>query len=176
MEKREERRWKKRGKSEKNSSGGVFITPPIRSGRHESVAAATGAVATKCHLAWRVGPPRWIYRPLRYVAADIFFLEWGCLDYFLENVIDSIFYCLVPYVAEFFLRQFCDAHTCTGKQKPFPRGAKKETSVFFLAISILILMLLPIFYVLVYLYRREMKKGVQDLKRISQTGRKSKPS
>ncbi|RWR96934.1 hypothetical protein CKAN_02633900 [Cinnamomum micranthum f. kanehirae] len=77
---------------------------------------------------------------------------------------------------EFFLRQFCDAHTCTGKQKPFPRGAKKETSVFFLAISILILMLLPIFYVLVYLYQREMKTGVQDLKRISQTGRKSKPS
>lgn len=31
---------------------------------------------------------------------------------------------------------------------------QKETSVFFLSISILILMLLPIFYLLVYLYRR----------------------
>lgn len=27
-------------------------------------------------------------------------------------------------VEEHFLRQFCDAHTCTGKNKPFPRGGK----------------------------------------------------
>ncbi|KAF4385817.1 hypothetical protein F8388_010373 [Cannabis sativa] len=27
-------------------------------------------------------------------------------------------------VHEFFLRQFCDAHTCTGKSKPFSRGRK----------------------------------------------------
>ncbi|KAL5997287.1 hypothetical protein ACLOJK_008217 [Asimina triloba] len=26
---------------------------------------------------------------------------------------------------EFFLRQFCDAHTCSGKQKPFSRGGKR---------------------------------------------------
>eukprot|EP00262_Sarcandra_glabra_P004776 TRINITY_DN16022_c0_g1_i1.p1 TRINITY_DN16022_c0_g1~~TRINITY_DN16022_c0_g1_i1.p1 ORF type:complete len:279 (+),score=49.54 TRINITY_DN16022_c0_g1_i1:40-876(+) len=77
---------------------------------------------------------------------------------------------------DLFLRQFCDAHTCTGKRKPFSRGGRKQTSVFYLAISILTLMLLPIFYLIVYLYQREMKKGVQDLKRISQTGRKAKPS
>ncbi|XP_058102121.1 uncharacterized protein LOC131246225 [Magnolia sinica] len=77
---------------------------------------------------------------------------------------------------EFFLRQFCDAHTCTGRQKPFAIGGKKQTNVFYFAICILTLMMLPIFYLIVYLYRREMNKGVQDLKRISKTGRKTKPS
>ncbi|XP_042502547.1 uncharacterized protein LOC122079860 [Macadamia integrifolia] len=76
---------------------------------------------------------------------------------------------------EFFLRQFCDAHTCNGKQKPFSRGGRKQTSILYLAISILTLMLLPIFYVIVYLYQREMKRGVQDLKRISKVGSKTKP-
>ncbi|OVA20503.1 hypothetical protein BVC80_1065g54 [Macleaya cordata] len=77
---------------------------------------------------------------------------------------------------ELFLRQFCDSHSCTGGRKPFSRGGKKQTSVFYLAISILTLMLLPIFYVIVYLYSREMKTGVQDLKRISKTRHKTKPS
>ncbi|KHG26109.1 Zinc finger C2H2 [Gossypium arboreum] len=27
---------------------------------------------------------------------------------------------------ELFLRQFCDAHTCSGKAKPFPRGGKRH--------------------------------------------------
>ncbi|KAG2284438.1 hypothetical protein Bca52824_055658 [Brassica carinata] len=49
---------------------------------------------------------------------------------------------------EQFLRQFCDAHTCTGKNKPFPRGGKKKSGVFYLAVSILTLMLLPLFYLL----------------------------
>ncbi|XP_020574899.1 uncharacterized protein LOC110020935 isoform X2 [Phalaenopsis equestris] len=83
---------------------------------------------------------------------------------------------------EFFLRQFCDAHTCTGGKKPFSRGGKillsvqKESSVFYLAVCILVVMLLPLFYTLVYLQQREMKKGLQVLKRISKPGLKSKPS
>ncbi|GAV68004.1 hypothetical protein CFOL_v3_11507 [Cephalotus follicularis] len=77
---------------------------------------------------------------------------------------------------ELFLRQFCDAHSCSGKRKPFPREGKKRTSVFYLAISILTLMLLPIFYLIVYLYQSEMRKGKQELRRISQVGRKTKPS
>ncbi|KAF2316502.1 hypothetical protein GH714_041843 [Hevea brasiliensis] len=28
------------------------------------------------------------------------------------------------HLNEFFLRQFCDAHTCTGRQKPFSKGGK----------------------------------------------------
>ncbi|PPR90329.1 hypothetical protein GOBAR_AA30355 [Gossypium barbadense] len=28
------------------------------------------------------------------------------------------------HLCELFLRQFCDAHTCSGKAKPFPRGGK----------------------------------------------------
>lgn len=37
-------------------------------------------------------------------------------------------------VTEFFLRQFCDAHTCTGNQKPFSRGRKvlKRLSIRFI--------------------------------------------
>lgn len=27
-------------------------------------------------------------------------------------------------IEEHFLRQFCDAHTCTGSNKPFPKGGK----------------------------------------------------
>ncbi|XP_031481583.1 uncharacterized protein LOC116251442 isoform X2 [Nymphaea colorata] len=77
---------------------------------------------------------------------------------------------------EFFLRQFCDAHACNGMHKPFSRGSRKQTSVFYLAICILILILLPLFYVIVYLYQREMRTRVQDLKRVSQIGRKTKPS
>lgn len=77
---------------------------------------------------------------------------------------------------DLFLRQFCDAHTCSGGKKPFSRGGRKHTNVFYLAISILTMMLLPVFYLLVYLYQREMRKGTQELKRISKIGRKTKPS
>ncbi|URD76709.1 zinc finger protein [Musa troglodytarum] len=88
---------------------------------------------------------------------------------------------------EFFLRQFCDAHTCTGGKKPFSRGGKavgieflcnsevfvikfcslkgnnridvfvfvfKQSSVLYLAVCILIVMLLPLFYLMVYLHQR----------------------
>ncbi|CAN8251797.1 unnamed protein product [Cochlearia groenlandica] len=77
---------------------------------------------------------------------------------------------------EHFLRQFCDAHTCTGRIKPFPRGGKKESGVFYLAISILTLMLLPLFYLLVFLYQREKRHGTQELRRIIKVGQKTKPS
>ncbi|KAJ4870413.1 C2H2-like zinc finger protein [Raphanus sativus] len=77
---------------------------------------------------------------------------------------------------EHFLRQFCDAHTCTGKNKPFPRGGKKKSGVFYLAVSILTLMLLPLFYLLVFLHQREKRTGAQVLRRIVKTGKKTKPS
>ncbi|KAL3512607.1 hypothetical protein ACH5RR_025324 [Cinchona calisaya] len=77
---------------------------------------------------------------------------------------------------DLFLRQFCDAHTCSRGKKPFSKGGRKHTSVFYLAISILTLMLLPVFYLIVYLYQREMRKGTQELKRISKIGQKTKPS
>ncbi|KAI5664978.1 hypothetical protein M9H77_24301 [Catharanthus roseus] len=80
------------------------------------------------------------------------------------------------HLHDFFLRQFCDSHTCSGGKKPFSKGGKKHTSVLYLAASVLILMLLPIFYLLVYLYQREMQKGTQELKRIPKLGRKTKPS
>ncbi|OMO99069.1 Kelch repeat type 2, partial [Corchorus capsularis] len=54
---------------------------------------------------------------------------------------------------DFFLHQFCDAHTCSGKRKPFPKGGKKQASLLYMASSILMLMLLPLFYVLYYLYQ-----------------------
>ena len=121
-------------------------------------------------------------------------------------------------LVEFFLHQFCHAHTCSGKRKLFPRGGKvrsqtliavdfsiknelchsfnllayfplqfckdclsfficifpsflkifaswricchivlflqKHISVFYLAISILTLVLLPIFYLIVFLHQR----------------------
>lgn len=77
---------------------------------------------------------------------------------------------------EFFLHQFCDAHACSGGRKPFSRGGKKRTSGFYIAISVLTLMLLPLFYGFVYLYQRGLKRSTQDLRRISHTGRKKKSS
>ncbi|KAJ7960792.1 C2H2-like zinc finger protein [Quillaja saponaria] len=76
---------------------------------------------------------------------------------------------------EFFLHQFCDAHSCTGRQKPFSRGRRKKTSIFYIFISFLTLILLLLFYVYIYLYQRGMKRGTLELKRISQSGRKKKP-
>ncbi|GMH23900.1 hypothetical protein Nepgr_025743 [Nepenthes gracilis] len=75
-----------------------------------------------------------------------------------------------------FMHQFCDAHTCSSGSKPFSRGGKKHASIFYLSISILTLMLLPLFYTLVYLYRRGLRRNTQDLKRASRMGRKKKPS
>ncbi|KAG7023082.1 hypothetical protein SDJN02_14106, partial [Cucurbita argyrosperma subsp. argyrosperma] len=76
---------------------------------------------------------------------------------------------------ELFLHQFCGAHSCTEKQKPFSRGAERQPGIFYMASSILILMLLPIFYVIVYLHRRESRNGIEVLRRITKSGRKSKP-
>ncbi|KAL0441977.1 UNVERIFIED_CONTAM: hypothetical protein Sradi_0136600 [Sesamum radiatum] len=97
-----------------------------------------------------------------------------------ENLADSCFPInegpSATRLHEFFLRQFCDAHTCSRARKPFSRGGRKRTSVFYLAISVLVLMFLPLFYLIVYLYQREMKTQTTQLKRISKQGRKPKPS
>ncbi|KNA09552.1 hypothetical protein SOVF_152580 [Spinacia oleracea] len=77
---------------------------------------------------------------------------------------------------EFFLHQFCNAHSCSGGQKPFSRGGKTRTNAFYVVISVLVLMLLPLFYGFVYLYQRGLKMSTQDLRRISRAGRKKKPS
>lgn len=68
---------------------------------------------------------------------------------------------------ELFMHQFCKAHTCSGRKKPFSRRSKKRTSVFYIVFSIFILMLLPLFYGFVYLYQSGIKRGTQGLKRIS---------
>ncbi|XP_010555915.1 PREDICTED: uncharacterized protein LOC104825306 [Tarenaya hassleriana] len=76
---------------------------------------------------------------------------------------------------EFFLRQFCDAHACTGGSKPLSRKIKKK-SVFYIAASIITLMLLPLFYSFVYLYQRGLRSGTRELKRITRHDRpKKKP-
>jgi hypothetical protein len=80
------------------------------------------------------------------------------------------------FFAEFFLRQFCDAHTCDRGTKPFPKGGRKQTNRFYLALCVLTLILLPLFYLIVFLHQREMRKGVHDLKRFSKIGQKKKPS
>ncbi|GJN13477.1 hypothetical protein PR202_gb00186 [Eleusine coracana subsp. coracana] len=53
---------------------------------------------------------------------------------------------------------------------------QKQTNRFYLAVCILTLILLPLFYLIVFLHQRQMKKGVQDLKRFSKLGQKKKPS
>ncbi|XP_029129791.1 uncharacterized protein LOC109811277 isoform X2 [Cajanus cajan] len=95
---------------------------------------------------------------------------------------------------EFFLHQFCDAHSCAGRRKPFSRGRrgsldvdltecvgeektiKNKTNVFYIVVSILLVILLLLYYLYIYLYQRGMKRETQMLKRISQASRKKKPS
>ncbi|AQK40576.1 C2H2-like zinc finger protein [Zea mays] len=55
-------------------------------------------------------------------------------------------------------------------------GWGKQTNRLYLALSILTLILLPLFYLIVFLHQREMRKGTQDLKRFSKIGQKKKPS
>ncbi|XP_078433181.1 uncharacterized protein LOC144704589 isoform X1 [Wolffia australiana] len=73
---------------------------------------------------------------------------------------------------EFFMRQFCDSHTCNGKHKPFAMGGRKQSNILYLIVCILLLLLLPLFYLLVFLSRREMRNGVQVLKRITKVKHK----
>ncbi|KAL0014475.1 hypothetical protein SO802_001544 [Lithocarpus litseifolius] len=74
------------------------------------------------------------------------------------------------------LGQFCDAHTCKGGQKPFSRGHRKTRNVFYLIVSILTMMLLLPFYIFIYMHRRGMKGGTVQLKRVSKSLQKKKPS
>ncbi|KAG6746119.1 hypothetical protein POTOM_050633 [Populus tomentosa] len=53
---------------------------------------------------------------------------------------------------------------------------QKKTSVFYLAISILTMMMIPLFYLIVYLHQSEMRTGTQQLRRIPKVGKKTKPS
>ncbi|XP_022154197.1 uncharacterized protein LOC111021515 [Momordica charantia] len=80
------------------------------------------------------------------------------------------------HLHEFFLRQFCDAHTCSGKPKPFSQGQEVRTSWFYIVISILTVLFVLFFYVFIYLYKRGMRTRPQVLKRLSESGRKKKPS
>ncbi|KAL4367340.1 hypothetical protein GQ457_05G019150 [Hibiscus cannabinus] len=97
-----------------------------------------------------------------------------------ESLADSCFPVSNGHVSgrlhEFFLRQFCDAHTCNGSPKPFAKGRKKRRSILYIILSILTMMLLPLFYFFIYMYQRGIKRGSQELKRISPSGRKKKPS
>ncbi|KAG5002001.1 hypothetical protein JHK87_023073 [Glycine soja] len=56
---------------------------------------------------------------------------------------------------EFFLHQFCDAHSCTGSRKPFSRGHRKKTNVFYIFVSILLVILLLLYYLYIYLYQSQ---------------------
>lgn len=77
---------------------------------------------------------------------------------------------------ELFLHQFCDAHSCSGKHKPFSRGGKGQGGFFRLAAGALILVLLPVFYLFIYLMQCDENGRTQDLRRISKSGWKAKPS
>ncbi|KAL3681160.1 hypothetical protein R1sor_024116 [Riccia sorocarpa] len=70
---------------------------------------------------------------------------------------------------EFFLRQFCDSHTCDGTPKHFPRGSgvRKNKSLF-MAVCLFTIILLLIFYLAVYLYKKDMNISAARLKHLRQ--------
>lgn len=66
---------------------------------------------------------------------------------------------------DFFKRQFCDAHTCKKKLKIFPRGngINRNKSLIY-AFTLFTIVALAIFYLIVYLVRRDtnmLKKGMR---------------
>ncbi|KAG6544304.1 hypothetical protein Mapa_014307 [Marchantia paleacea] len=70
---------------------------------------------------------------------------------------------------EFFLRQFCDSHTCDGGPKHFPRGTgRRKNKSLYMALCLFLIILLGIFYLAVYLYQREMSGDASSLKRLRQ--------
>jgi hypothetical protein len=69
---------------------------------------------------------------------------------------------------DFFKRQFCDAHTCKKKLKIFPRGSGiNRNKSLFLALSLFVLVVLAIFYLVVYLHKRESSLLIKGLRRAS---------
>ncbi|KAG7544042.1 hypothetical protein ISN45_Aa07g039140 [Arabidopsis thaliana x Arabidopsis arenosa] len=75
---------------------------------------------------------------------------------------------------DFFLRQFCDAHTCSGGSRPLSKKPKKRGKLYII-ISISTLIVLLLYYSFVYLFQRGLKRGSQELKRIRRNGPKKKP-
>ncbi|CAL9224040.1 unnamed protein product [Arabidopsis halleri] len=75
---------------------------------------------------------------------------------------------------DFFLRQFCDAHTCSGGSRPLSQKPKKR-GMLYIIISISTLIVLLLYYSFVYLFQRGLKRGSQELKRIRRNGLKKKP-
>lgn len=67
---------------------------------------------------------------------------------------------------DFFKRQFCDAHTCKRQLKIYPRGSgrNKNKSLFY-AISLFTIVVLGIFYLVVFLHKRELSMLPKGLRR-----------
>ncbi|KAL0355174.1 UNVERIFIED_CONTAM: hypothetical protein Sradi_3964300 [Sesamum radiatum] len=105
----------------------------------------------------RLHPSNDIFRDQETHKSHVDINEWRCG------------YCKKIFRAEKYLDQHFD-------NRHYNLLNVKRTSVFYLAISVLVLMFLPLFYLIVYLYQREMKTQTTQLKRISKQGRKPKPS
>ncbi|KAJ7539071.1 hypothetical protein O6H91_11G076000 [Diphasiastrum complanatum] len=70
---------------------------------------------------------------------------------------------------DFFLRQFCDAHSCKQAQKIFPRGnGRTGGKALYYVLTTLTFCLLIMFYGAVYAYRRDTNLTTRTLKRLSQ--------
>ncbi|KAL1364067.1 uncharacterized protein [Arachis hypogaea] len=106
----------------------------------------------------------------------IYLSFWPSSTYFISRFCPFYPGSSASRLHELFIHQFCDAHTCSGKQKPFSRGGKEQSSFFRLAAGALILVLLPVFYLFLYLVQSDMKGQTQELCRISKAGWKVKPS
>ncbi|XP_002985753.2 uncharacterized protein LOC9640107 [Selaginella moellendorffii] len=71
---------------------------------------------------------------------------------------------------DFFLRQFCDAHSCKpGKRSYFPRGSghRGNQPVYYAACFFTVLIVL-LFYTGLYIYRRDTQISLGAMKRLSQ--------
>lgn len=69
---------------------------------------------------------------------------------------------------DFFLRQFCDAHTCKRGLKPFRRGSGRSgDAALYIAVIFFLSLLLLLFYGGIYAHKRELSKNIQEMRRIS---------
>lgn len=68
---------------------------------------------------------------------------------------------------DFFLRQFCDAHECKKKVKPFARGnGRYGDRALHIALAVFVFLLLLLFYIGVYAHRCDLNKLHIKMKKI----------
>lgn len=74
---------------------------------------------------------------------------------------------------DFFLRQFCDAHSCKRGVKPFARGSGRSgDAALYIALFCFSILLLLLFYGGIYAHRRELRANIKEMRKVLRNTRR----